>query len=320
MHVFSQTYNELWKQYDEAVTKDYPKTQTSVLDKIIRKATNENAYGQLMKAELRHVASVTSVTPDSLQAEVDKIVERAQQVKGNPVLSAIYNSVLGEVYRSNPQFSMESGITADDFFKKSLEHPDLLAAQKVKDFDPLFESGADSKWFDNDLLHVLGYHAGEYQLLHDYYDAHGNRNAACLTAALIADREATKLGAKATIARVDSLMNVYAGTEVVGELAILKYEQMCRLTKYTDEDKIRYIDEAVAKYGSWKRLNKLRNSRESLIEPRWSIEFGTTVMLPNQPRMVKLNNVRHTDKITLTINRVDVPATETYYLGNEKVL
>ena len=130
MHVFSQTYNELWKQYDEAVTKDYPKTQTSVLDKIIRKATNENAYGQLMKAELRHVASVTSISSDSLQAEVNKIVERAQQVEGNPVLSAIYNSVLGEVYRSNEQFSKESGITADDFFKKSMEHPDLLAARK----------------------------------------------------------------------------------------------------------------------------------------------------------------------------------------------
>lgn len=320
MHVFSQTYNELWKQYDEAVTKDLPKTQTSVLDKIIKKATNEGAYGHLMKAELRYVASVTSVTPDSIQAEVDKIVERAQQVKGNPVLSAIYNSVLGEVYRSNPQFSMESGITADDFFKKSLEHPELLAAQKVKDFDPLFDVGADSKWFDYDLLHVLGYKAGEYQLLHDYYDNHGNRNAACLTAAVIADREANTLGAKATIARVDSLMNVYADTEVVGELAIIKYEQMCKLTKYTTEDKIKYIDDAVAKYGSWKRLNKLRNSRESLIEPRWSIEFGTTVMLPNQPRTVIFDNVRHTDKITLTINRVDVPATENYYLNNEKDL
>ena len=50
MHVFSQTYNDLWKQYDEAVTKDLPKTQTSVLDKIIKKATNENAYGPLLKA------------------------------------------------------------------------------------------------------------------------------------------------------------------------------------------------------------------------------------------------------------------------------
>ena len=67
MHVFSQTYNDLWKQYDEAVTKDLPKTQTSVLDKIIKKATNENAYGQLLKAELRHVASVTSVTPDCVK-------------------------------------------------------------------------------------------------------------------------------------------------------------------------------------------------------------------------------------------------------------
>ena len=320
MHVFSQTYNDLWKQYDEAVTKDLPKTQTSVLDKIIKKATNEGAYGHLMKAELRHVASVTSVTPDSLQAEVEKIVERAQQVEGNPVLSAIYNSVLGEVYSSNRQLTMESDVNASDFFKKSLEQPELLAAQKVKDFDPLFESGEDSKWFDNDLLHVLGYKAGEYQLLHDYYDAHGNRNAACLTAAMIARRKADTIGAKATIAHVDSLMNVYADTEVAGELAIIKYEQMGELTKYSTEDKIKYIDEAVAKYGSWKRINQLKNSRESMIEPRWNIDFGQQVVLPGKPRMVEFNNVRHTDKITLTINRVDVPATESYYLYNEKTL
>lgn len=320
MHIFSQTYNDLWKQYDEAVTKDLPKTQTSVLDKIIKKATNENAYGQLMKAELRHVASVTSVTPDSLQAEVEKIVERARQAEGNPVLSAIYNSVLGEVYRNNRQLTMESDVSASDFFKKSLENPELLAAQKVKDFDPLFEIGEDSKWFDYDLLHVLGYNASEFQLLHDYYDTHGNRNAACLTAAVLARREASAIGAKATIARVDSLMNVYADTEVVGELAIIKYEQMGNLTKYSTEDKIRYIDEAVAKYGSWKRINQLKNARESLIEPRWNIEFGQRVMLPGQPRMVKINNVRHTDKISLTINRVDVSATEHYYLTNEKDL
>ena len=113
-------------------------------------------------------------------------------------------------------------------------------------------------------------------------------------------------------------MKVYSDTEVVGELAILKYEQMCNLTKYTDEDKIRYIDDAVAKYGSWKRINRLKNVRASMIEPRWSIDFGPKVVLPGKPRMVKFNNVRHTDKITLTINRVDVPATKTVYLNNEK--
>ncbi|MBR5083048.1 MAG: hypothetical protein IKX33_00470, partial [Prevotella sp.] len=289
------------------------------MDKIIKKATNENAYGQLLKAELRHVASVTSVTPDSLITEVGKLVEMAKQVEDNPILSAIYNSVLGVTLR-DLRYSEVTDLTPSDYFKKSLEQPELLAAQKAKDFDPLFEKGDDSKWFDNDLLHVLGFQAEDYQLLHDYYDVHGNRNAACLTAAVIVDKEEDAIGAKATISRVDSLMNVYADTEVVGELAIIKYEQMCKLTKYSTEDKIRYIDEAVEKYGSWKRINQLKNARESLIEPRWNMEFGNKVILPNQPRMVKFNDVRHTDKITLTINRVDVPATKSYYLNNEKDL
>ena len=50
--VNAQSYDSLWKQVDEAVENDMPQIEMQVLQLIISKATNEKAYGQLLKAEL----------------------------------------------------------------------------------------------------------------------------------------------------------------------------------------------------------------------------------------------------------------------------
>lgn len=318
INLFSQSYDALWKQYDDAVSKDLPKTQVNVLDKIIKKASTEKIYGQLLKAELRHVASVTSVTPDSVYAEVDRIKTQAVNAESDPVLAAIYFSVLGNIYQNNRELTTDDESLASVYFKKSLEHPELLAQQKAESLKPLFLYGEDSKWFDNDLLHVLGFEADEYQLLYDYYESHGNRNAACLVAGIILKNEAETIGAKATIAKTDSLIDVYADTDVVGELGIIRYEQMCNLKSVTAEDKIRYIDEAVEKWGKWTRVNQLKNAREALTEPMWNLTFGPKVIRPGQPHVVKLHDVRHINQLTLNIQRVDIPADKSYSLYLEK--
>ena len=57
--VFGQTYSALWKKAKEAEDKDLPKTQYEVLQQIVKKATKEKAYGQLLKAELEGAATST---------------------------------------------------------------------------------------------------------------------------------------------------------------------------------------------------------------------------------------------------------------------
>ena len=52
MWLFGQSYSELWKKANEAEQKDLPQTQYEVLQKIVTKAEQEKAYGQLLKAEL----------------------------------------------------------------------------------------------------------------------------------------------------------------------------------------------------------------------------------------------------------------------------
>ena len=47
LEVMAQGYTALWKQVSDAQSKDLPKTELEVLDKIAEKAKTERSYGQL---------------------------------------------------------------------------------------------------------------------------------------------------------------------------------------------------------------------------------------------------------------------------------
>ncbi|MGN1263865.1 MAG: hypothetical protein ACI4TW_07485, partial [Prevotella sp.] len=70
---FSQTFGTLWNREKEAETKDLPQTQLDVLRRIEQKASQEQAYGQLLKAELKRMTVLTQVSPDSLKPAVEEL-------------------------------------------------------------------------------------------------------------------------------------------------------------------------------------------------------------------------------------------------------
>ena len=201
MNISSQDLNALWKQYEEAVSKDMPRDQIKTLDSIIELAAKKKQYGHLLKARLKHVDAVTSITPDSLESEVKVMVEEEKKLTANqPALAAVYQSVLGKVYTSNPTLDENSTDIAKDYFAKSLSNPSLLASVKAAEFDPLFDKGDDSKYFNNDLLSVLAMQTSDFALLSDVYAKQGNREAACIAEAFELKRqldvyEDNKLGA-----------------------------------------------------------------------------------------------------------------------------
>ena len=49
--LLADNYTQLWKKVNEARDKDLPKTQIALLQSIIDKATAEQEYGHLLKAE-----------------------------------------------------------------------------------------------------------------------------------------------------------------------------------------------------------------------------------------------------------------------------
>ena len=118
------TYKSLWKQVETAQEQDLPQTEQKVLSQIEQKALAEQAYGQLLKAELQRARSVCSVAPDSLKPAVERLKQRVVEVEGDVPLQAIYYSVLGYIYQQNSWLDedrhKEIGL---DYYLLAMAHP-----------------------------------------------------------------------------------------------------------------------------------------------------------------------------------------------------
>ena len=53
--MYADSFTSLWKQVTTARQKDLPKTELQCLDQIVKKARQEKAYGQLLKAKWQEV-------------------------------------------------------------------------------------------------------------------------------------------------------------------------------------------------------------------------------------------------------------------------
>ena len=313
MSIFSQDFSTLWNKYAQAERDDLPKTQIEVLDKIIDKANKENAYGHLLKAELCRMEAVTAITPDSIDAEIAKLEKKEQKSAKKQVLAAVYQSVLGNIYKYKLDPEKDVATISKDYFAKSLSNPTLLASTKAGDFVPLMKEGKDSKYYNNDLLSVLCAQADDYQTLHEYYVKNGNREAACLSACqMVRNTDADELygqsqaAIKRAIQKVDSLLAVYGDLEVAGELALLKYDIIEHDIDVKNEEKIQFINDAKKNWAKWPRIQSLENKKNQLIQPRYSMDFGPKVVLPNTPRTIEFGMIRNLSSISATVTRVEI--------------
>ena len=316
--LFGQTYSDLWKKVREAGDKDLPKTQYEVLQKIVKKATKEKAYGQLLEAELASAQAMTSIAPDSLKPAMERISQHAEETK-DVVLKTIYQIVLYRVYFDNAYMFKQSGGTNGEVTYKKPELTEELCRQlaqvKDKTYDPFVKEGADSKIFDHDMLSVVGYELDDYEPLYQYYQKVGNRAATCVVAAKVYEWDAGHAD------KLDSLMEVYGDLSEAGELALTRY----RLTKkdMTTEEKIRYIDNALKRWGSWKRMNTLRNEKSDLTNPQYRVVYNLQVNQPMQEMEIKLENLRNVSSVLMKVYKVkadgDIDFRPNYPEGYKKI-
>ena len=321
--VSSQSFSDLWGQYDEAKKKDLPKTQMEVLQVIIKKAEKSGDYGHLLKARLKNIESVTAVTPDSLNSEVQRIVEQEKLAgKSNPVLAVVYQAVLGAVYRENPSLDEHSGDISQAYFRKALSNPSLLASTKTDAFVPLLTKGDDSRYFNHDLLSPVATLVDDLKTLHEYYSSTGNREAACLSACLLLRKTSpaalTSDQRRARLHKIDSLIQRYGDLDVAGELALLKGNLISILRDMPVADKIRFADEAMERWSNWPRTKSLMDVRNSWVNPQFSVDLGCEMLLPGKERTIILKGLRHITSLTMKISKVDVDGSREYNLSNAK--
>ena len=316
MQVAAQTYDNLWKQAEINAQKDQPKSEIAVMKKIIAKASAAKDYGQLLAAETRQMTLWNEISADSLTPNVKRMEAEVLKVK-DPALKAVRYAVLGKVYCDmNEKKSQE-------FFKKALEQPELLARHTSAEYVPLTQKGVDGSSFNNDLLHLIGFEADSkeaYLQLYTYYNKVGNRGAACLCAYKLIEKyrqdDVREVKKSKYLQTIDSLIQVYQDIPEAGELAVEHFRFMEGATDAKPLDKLNYINYALSRWGGWSRMNELRNAQKRLTEPMFRVKDMPQVLRPGEKAWVHLN-VRNLQNLKISISRLNITADNDYNAQDE---
>ena len=293
MSMMGQTYQQLWKQVEEDRQKDLPVTAMQHLQKIVEKAGEERAYGQLLKATLLYAKLQAEVAPDSLPVAVARLEQQEQQAADDVALRAVYDAVLSKVYGYNGQLGDDSGQRSRDYAARAMAHPEVLAGIKADDYMPFVVKGKDSGIFGDDLLSVVGQELEAWQTLNDWYNRTGNRRAACLAALRCAD----------SLAQTDSLLALYGDLPEAGEVAMERYRLMAEADA---AQRYAWLQEALKRWGSWKRANELRNELAALVSPTFRAVVERNVSEVNRSQTVRLTDLRHLQQLTMRVYRTQL--------------
>lgn len=321
----ADSYTSLWKQFDSAMQKDHPQSALKVLAQITDKAQRERAYGQLLKAQVSIAGCETMMSPDSLMPAIERLkhAEQTAVSNGDNVLAAVYQSVLGSVYTDNRRLLDDGVAIGKEYYAKSMAHPDALASAYATGYEPFVVDGVDSKYYYDDLLHVIGMRAGDYRTMHDYYASHGKREGALLTALELV-KKSRRAGDEGRVKKskyimsLDSLVRQYGDLLPCGEVAIERYAYMENAEDISAEEKMSYINYALMKWGAWQRMNILRNAQRRLTLPSFHASLGGEIALPGVARKVMVMGLNNIGQIRITASRLNIDGTTNLDPSNDK--
>ena len=321
----ADSYTSLWKQFDSAMQKDHPQSALKVLAQITDKAQREHEYGQLLKAQVSIAGYETMMSPDSLMPAIERLkyAEQTAVSSGDNVLAAVYQSVLGSVYTDNRRLLDDGVAIGKEYYAKSMAHPDALASAYATGYEPFVVDGVDSKYYYDDLLHVIGMRAGDYRTMHDYYASHGKREGALLTALELV-KKSRRAGDEGRVKKskyimsLDSLVRQYGDLLPCGEVAIERYAYMENAEDISAEEKMSYINYALMKWGAWQRMNILRNAQRRLTLPSFHASLGGEIALPGVTRKVMVMGLNNIGQIRVSASLLNIDGTTNLDPSNDK--
>lgn len=321
----ADSYTSLWKQFDSAMQKDHPQSALKVLVQITDKAQREHEYGQMLKAQVSIAGCETMMSPDSLLPAIERLkhAEQTAVSNGDNVLAAVYQSVLGSVYTDNRRLLDDGVAIGKEYYAKSMAHPDALASAYATGYEPFVVDGVDSKYYYDDLLHVIGMRAGDYRTMHDYYASHGKREGALLTALELV-KKSRRAGDEGRVKKskyimsLDSLVRQYGDLLPCGEVAIERYAYMKNAEDISAEEKMSYINYALMKWGAWQRMNILRNAQRRLTLPSFHASLGGEIALPGVTRKVMVMGLNNIGQIRVSASLLNIDGTTDLDPSNDK--
>ena len=147
----AQSYEQLWKNVEDAVQKDLPRSAMEQMERICEKATEEDNVAQLMKARLSRSVQQVRLTPDSAEVEVNRLKQWAA-TEVNPVTAALLYHVMGNIEMQKEKADWK---VAMHFYGCALRKKDLLLKTTAADFAPIVRSTEFSKSYFQDNLYDL---------------------------------------------------------------------------------------------------------------------------------------------------------------------
>ena len=173
----AQSFDELWKQVEQAEKNKLPRTLVNLTDKIYRKAEKKKDSPQMLKAYMWRMKYREAIAPDSFYINLQGLEQWVQQTKV-PMDRAILHSLIAGIYTeyalqnrwtlrlqkeivgkipsdikewTGNMFIEKIGMHAREAVKDSV----LLLKTSSRTYIPFVELGEASEYYHHDMYHLL---------------------------------------------------------------------------------------------------------------------------------------------------------------------
>lgn len=289
-------YASLWKQCDKAMYTDQPKTALSVAKKIEAKAEKEKHYGHLFAALYTEKELLQEISRDSIVPMEKRMEAKYQELsKTAPIAACLYHIA---------SVKNKKGLVDSLLYHTSSEIVNELTKENgTLKYVPFIEKGADSKYFNHDLISLIAYSLSDYEPLIRFYTEKGNRKAACIASALMLENLKTSSSDnEANIKKADSLIAIYDDLNECGAIAFRKMRFFSGNYEEIAKKKIEWIDEALKRWPKWQEAGMLKNVKKNLINPTISIRIPNKATNTSEKVKVFIEEARN-------VSHVEVSAT-----------
>lgn len=330
----AQSYSSLWKKVGAADRADRPQTALSLCRDLRTKALREGNDAQLLKATLMCRLYGGAVSPDSALVYIDRM-ETALAAETREVTCALWHAALACTYLpANNRYGTIGGMTAEEMRQRSRQHflsslaaPDVLAQTSADQYLPLFQKGADSRYFGYDLLHVLAETSRQSGVLSEeevgalyrrqiaVYDSLGRAEAVLL---LTLDSLQLRAGARRIEgaladhalyrqladceARFAHCENRYRVYESMVKLRY-RYEAESPFAEANDSLLLAKAQQGLALLGKDKRAGCLRGEVQDMLNPTARLTGWGTLYYPADTLTLQLS-ARHLQRVELRLTRL----------------
>ena len=147
--ISAQNYGKLWKEVESLQKKDLPRSVIEKSGNIFSLAMKDKNLPQMMKAFMVCSEYKVRLSPDSLQAQKEKLKEWTVS-ETDTVGKAVLNSIMAMVYAAETSLEIDSVISC---LRMSLQEKELLASRSAALFHPVVVSKDLSKEYFGDNMY-----------------------------------------------------------------------------------------------------------------------------------------------------------------------